>query len=147
MFGPNINLSDDTETMLIELRDRKLKWDKRKQMQPMLSILTGAILLFVIFLFYRFVIVKSGGSALNILELIISNRLLCGLLLVGVTLFMYTKNRAKETEKAKDDYEDLRVEAIERLDASWLKDVKSEARDQISSYLSKEFDINIVYKS
>ncbi|MNW00232.1 hypothetical protein D3C71_1956950 [compost metagenome] len=90
---------------------------------------------------------RSGGNALLVLELIIANKLLCFILLVCVSLFLFTSNRAREIEKAKGKYEDLRIEVIERLDASWLKDVKSESRDQISSFLSKEFDINIVYKS
>lgn len=147
MFGPTINVSDDTEAMLKELQDRKVKWDKLKKIQPILSILTGGILLFVIFLLYRHVIVRSGGNALLILELLIASKVLCGLLLACITLFLYTSNRAGETEKAKSKYEDLRIEVIERFDASWLKDVKSESRDQISHFLSKEFDINIVYKS
>ncbi|MDR6553254.1 DUF2663 family protein [Paenibacillus qinlingensis] len=147
MLGPTINVSDDTEVLLKELQERKVKWDRMKKMQPILSILTGGILLFVIYLLYRQVIVRSGGNALLILELIIANKLLCGLLLACISLFLYTSNRARETEKAKGKYEDLRIEVIERLDASWLKDVKSESRDQISSFLSKEFDINIVYKT
>lgn len=147
MFGPTINVSDDTEAMLKELQERKQKWDKLKQIQPILSIMTGAILLFVFYMLFRHVIIRSGGNALLILELLISNKLLCGLLLACISLFLYTSNRAGETEKAKSKYEDLRIEAIERLDASWLKDVKSESRDQISSFLSEKFDINIVYKS
>ena len=116
-------------------------------MQPILSIYGRRNPSLVIFLLYRHVIVRSGGNALLILELLISNKLLCGLLLACITLFLYTSNRAGETEKAKSKYENLRIEAIERLDASWLKDVKSESRDQISSFLSEKFDINIVYKS
>lgn len=147
MVGPAINVSDDTEAILIELQERKVKWDNLKKMQPILSIATGGILLFVLFLLYRHVIMRSGGNALLVLELIIANKLLCFILLVCVSLFLFTSNRAREIEKAKGKYEDLRIEVIERLDASWLKDVKSESRDQISSFLSKEFDINIVYKS
>ncbi|CAN7661852.1 DUF2663 family protein [Paenibacillus sp. LjRoot153] len=147
MIGPKINVSDDTEVMLKELQERKQKWDKLKQIQPILSIMTGAILLIVIYLLYRQVIVRSGGNAIMILDLLISNKLLCGLLLACISLFLYASNQSRETEKAKSKYEDLRIEAIERLEASWLKDVKSEARDQISSFLSKEHDINIVYKN
>ncbi|OCT11782.1 hypothetical protein A8709_28335 [Paenibacillus pectinilyticus] len=147
MFGPNINVSEDTEVMLRELQDRKKKWDKLKMRQPYLSIVTAAILLGVIYMLYRDVLVRSGGNALVILDLLISNKLLCGMLLAGISLFMYTSNRAGETEKAKGKYEDLRIEAVERLEASWLKDVKSEARDQISSFLSNLDDINIRYKN
>ncbi|NQX62057.1 DUF2663 family protein [Paenibacillus qinlingensis] len=147
MIGPKINVSDDTETLLKELQERKQKWDKLKQIQPILSIATGAILLFVIYMLYQQVIVRASGNAILILDLLISNKLLCSLLLACISLFLYASNRSRETEKAKGKYEDLRIEAIERLEASWLKDVKSEARDQISSFLSKEFDINIVYKN
>ncbi|KRE70064.1 DUF2663 family protein [Paenibacillus sp. Soil750] len=147
MIGPKINVSDDTEVLLKELQERKMKWDNMKKMQPILSIATGAILLIVIYMLYRQVIVRSSGNAILILDLLISNKLLCGLLLACITLFLYASNRSRETEKAKSKYEDLRIEAIERLEASWLKDVKSEARDQISSFLSKEHDINIVYKN
>lgn len=147
MLGPKINVSEDTEVMLKELQDRKKTWDNMKKRQPILSIATGVILLIAIYMLYQQVIVRSSGNAIMILDLLISNKLLCSLLLVCITLFLYASNRSRETEKAKSKYEDLRIEAIERLEASWLKDVKSEARDQISSFLSKEHDINIVYKN
>ncbi|OAS21168.1 DUF2663 family protein [Paenibacillus oryzisoli] len=147
MIGPKINVSDDTEVVLKELQERKMKWDYMKKRQPMLSIATGAVLLLVVYLLYQQVIVRSGGNAILILDLLISNKLLCGLLLACISLFLYASNRSREMEKAKSKYEDLRIETIERLEASWLKDVKSEARDQISSFLSKEHDINIVYKN
>lgn len=147
MIGPTINVSDDTEIVLKELQERKLKWDQLKKRQPMLSIATGAVLLLVVYLLYQQVIVRSSGNAILILDLLISNKLLCSLLLACISLFLYASNRSREMEKAKSKYEDLRIETIERLEASWLKDVKSEARDQISSFLSKEHDINIVYKN
>jgi hypothetical protein len=34
VIGPTINVSDDTEVMLKELQERKIKWDNMKKMQP-----------------------------------------------------------------------------------------------------------------
>ena len=39
---------------------------------------------YVYYMFYRNVIVRSGGNALLILDLLISNKLLCGLLLACI---------------------------------------------------------------
>ncbi len=105
------------------------------------------MILYFIISFYRKVMIVSGGNALAILDLLISNKLLSGSLLACISLFLFTRNRVTRIEKAKTKYENLRMEVIEKLDASWLKDVKSESRDQISSFLHNEYDINIVYKS
>ncbi|WP_261302028.1 YpbF family protein [Paenibacillus andongensis] len=147
MQWPELNLSDDATKILHKLRDRKQEWDKLKNTQPLFAILTGGLILYFIISFYRKVIVVSGGNALAILDLLISNKLLSGSLLVCISLFLFTQNRVSRIEKAKTKYENLRIEVIEKFDASWLKDVKSESRDQISSFLDNEYDINIVYKS
>lgn len=147
MQWPELNLSDDVTKLLQELRERKQKWDKLKNTQPIYAILSGGLILYFIISFYRKVLLISGGNALAILDLVVSNKLLSGSLLVCISLFLYTTNRVGQIEKAKTKYENLRMETIEKLDASWLKDVKSESRDQISSFLHKEYDINIVYKS
>jgi hypothetical protein len=147
MQWPELNLSDDTISLLYKLRDRKQEWDKLKDTQPFYIILTGGMILYFIISFYRKVLLTSGGNALAILDLVISNTLLSGSLLACISLFLLTRNRVTRIEKAKTKYENLRMETIEKLDASWLKDVKSEARDQISIFLHNEYDINIVYKS
>ncbi|UKS24260.1 YpbF family protein [Paenibacillus sp. HWE-109] len=144
---PELNLSDDANKLLEELKARKQKWDKLKAIQPVFAIVTAAFVFFFIYTFYRKVLVISGGNALAILDLVISNPLFSGSLLISISLFLFTRNRMNQIEKAKSKYEDLRIEAIERLDTSWLKDVKSESRDQISSFLHQEYDINIVHKS
>ncbi|MDQ0873945.1 hypothetical protein QFZ77_002604 [Paenibacillus sp. V4I3] len=147
MQWPELNLSDDAIKILYKLRDRKQEWDKLKDTQPLFAILTGGLILYFIISFYRKVMIVSGGNALAILDLLISNKLLSGSLLACISLFLFTRNRVTRIEKAKTKYENLRMEVIEKLDASWLKDVKSESRDQISSFLHNEYDINIVYKS
>lgn len=147
MPWPELNLSDDTINLLYKLRDRKQEWDKLKNTQPLYAILTGGLIIYFIISFYRKVLLTSGGNALAILDLVVSNTLLSGSLLACISLFLFTRNRVTRIEKAKTKYENLRMETIEKLDASWLKDVKSEARDQISSFLHNEYDINIVYKS
>ncbi|OPH48860.1 hypothetical protein BC351_38085 [Paenibacillus ferrarius] len=144
---PELNLSDDASKLLVELRDRKNKWDKLKATQPIYAILTAVFILYFLITFYRKVLLPSGGNALSILDLVISNSLLSGSLLACISLFLFTRNRVMQIEKAKTKYENLRIETIEKLDTSWLKDVKSEARDQISSFLYDEYDINIVFKS
>ncbi|NOV01206.1 DUF2663 family protein [Paenibacillus planticolens] len=147
MKQPELNLSDDTMKLLEKLKDRKKDWDKLKRTQVIFIVLTGVLILYFTFTFYQKVLLVSGGNALAILNLLTSNKLLSGSLLASISFFMFTRNRVARIEKAKSKYENLRMEAIDKLDASWLKDVKSEARDQISSFLDKEHDINIVYKS
>ncbi|MBP1963616.1 DUF2663 family protein [Paenibacillus aceris] len=147
MKWPELNLSDDAIRLLEKLRDRKQEWDKLKKTQWFFAILTGVLVLYVTFSFYHKVLLVSGGNALVILDLLTSNKLLSGSLLACISLFIFTRNRVARIEKAKSKYENIRMETIDKLDASWLKDVKSEVRDQISSFLDKEYDINIVYKS
>ncbi|WP_187274043.1 DUF2663 family protein [Paenibacillus sp. N3.4] len=147
MHWPELNLSDDTIGLLKELQERKQKWDKLKSQQPLYAILTGGLGFFCMVSFYKQVLVNSDGNAMKMIDLLISNTYLCYMILVCISLFVFTRNRMTQTEKAKTKYENLRMETIDRLDASWLCDVKSESRDQISSFLQKEYDINVIYKS
>ncbi|MGG1518587.1 DUF2663 family protein [Paenibacillus oryzisoli] len=141
-------LSEDSTRMIQELIARKMKWDKMKERQPILSITGAGLVLVVLYALYRTVIAESGGNALLMLDLLIANRLLCGGLLAGVVFIMYASLRAKKVESAKEDYESLRIETIERLEASWLKEEeKSASRDQLSSFLFQRYAINIGYKS
>ena len=81
-----------------------------------------------------------------ILNLLVSNKRLTFSLLACISFFMFSRNLVKQKEKAKTKYENIRMETVDRLDADWLHDVKSETRDKISSYLDKKYDINISYK-
>lgn len=147
MKWPELNLSSDATRMIEKLIEKKHDWDKLKKTQWIFAVLTGGVIFYFIITFYQKVLLTSGGNALAILDHLTSNKLLSGSLMAGITLFIFTRNRVARIEKAKSKYEDLRKETIEKLDASWLKDMKSEARDQISGFLDQEYDINIVYKS
>ncbi|MDD9265870.1 DUF2663 family protein [Paenibacillus sp. GCM10023248] len=147
MKWPDVNVSNDTRRMLDKLIEKKRDWDKLKKTQWFFVLLTGGIIFYFIVNFYHKVLVVSGGNAIAILDHLTSNKVLSGSLVAGISLFMFTRNRVARIEKAKGKYEDLRKEAVERLDADWLRDVKSEDRDKISSFMDQEYDINIVYKS
>lgn len=147
MKQPDLNLSNDTLVMIEKLKKRKKEWDRLKKTQWIFLILTAALLVYFIVSFYHKVLLVSGGNALVILDLLVSNQRLSVSLLACVSFFMFSRNLVKQKEKAKTKYENIRMETVDRLDANWLSDVKSEARDQISSYLDKEFDINIAYKN
>lgn len=147
MKQPDLNLSNDTLVLIEKLKKRKKEWDRLKKTQWIFLSLTAALLVYFIVSFYHKVLLVSGGNALVILDLLVSNQRLSVSLLACVSFFMFSRNLVKQKEKAKTKYENIRMETVDRLDANWLSDVKSEARDQISSYLDKEFDINIAYKN
>ncbi|BFT70365.1 DUF2663 family protein [Paenibacillus sp. P36] len=147
MKQPDLNLSNDTLVLIEKLKKRKKEWDRLKKTQWIFLIVTAALLLYFIISFYHKVLLVSGGNAMVILDLLVSDKRLSASLLALISFFMFTRNLVKQKEKAKTKYENIRMETVDRLDADWLVDVKSEARDQISSYLDKEYDINIAYKS
>lgn len=146
MEQPDLNLSNDTLMLIAKLKKRKKEWDRLKKMQWIFLILTGALLLYCTVSFYQKVLLVSGGNAMVILNLLVSNKRLTFSLLACISFFMFSRNLVRQKEKAKTKYENIRMETVDRLDANWLIDVKSEARDKISSYLDKEYDINIAYK-
>ncbi|MBA2943999.1 DUF2663 family protein [Paenibacillus sp. CGMCC 1.16610] len=147
MKQPDLNLSNDTLVLIEKLKKRKKEWDRLKKTQWIFLIVTAALLLYFTISFYHKVLLVSGGNAMVILDLLVSDKRLSASLLALISFFMFTRNLVKQKEKAKTKYENIRMETVDRLDADWLLDVKSEARDQISSYLDKEYDINIAYKS
>lgn len=147
MNWSELNLTDNTCKLLDELRDRKEKWDRLQAALPVYVIMTAGMGLFFVLFFYRYVMAGSAGNVMAILDMFISNPYVLYSLLGCISFLMFTRNLMNRIEKAKNKYEQLRVETIDKLDGSWLKSVESETIDQISIFLKKEYDINVVYKS
>jgi hypothetical protein len=142
-----LNLSEDTKKMLEDLIERKKKWERRKKVRFFCFALTTGLCYFFAYTFYLNIMLGSGGNVMAMLDMIFSYRQVTFSFLASILSIMVARNEVNKAEKAKKKYENLREEAIDKLDSSWLRNVKSETREQVSKFMKVQYDINLVYKS
>jgi Mlc titration factor MtfA (ptsG expression regulator) len=65
--------------------------------------------------------------------------------LVAASTFAFSGAAAKYYKKHKQKYEDLREEAVLKLYVSWKVREDSKLRDEISSFLKQQKNINLRY--
>jgi Sec-independent protein secretion pathway component TatC len=139
-------LSEDTQKMLHTLEERKATMDILKKRRDRLFIFLFLLITTCIVYFYLTTFSSATHSPLSILNKLTENSLNMFFILAAISLYTYSIQFAKKTEKAKKKYEDLRVEVIERLYSTWIKTQHSDMRDEISRYLNDK-GINVRYKS
>jgi Sec-independent protein secretion pathway component TatC len=146
MLEQESSISEDTQNMLNTLKDRKEKMDTLKKRQNRLFIFLFLIISAFIVYFYMTTLSSTTNSPINILNKLTENSLNMFLILAVITLYTYSIQYARKTEKAKKKYEDLRVEVIERFYSTWIKTQHSDIRDEISRKMN-DIGINVRYKS
>ncbi|MEW9698369.1 DUF2663 family protein [Paenibacillus sp. SI8] len=147
MNWSELNLSYDTQKLLEDLIDRKEKWDRLKKSQLFYLMAAAGLCLLFARTFYLNMMLGSGGNTIAMLDILLSNKSVLFTFIASVAAIIYVRNEVNKVEKAKKKYESLREEAIDKLDSSWLRNVKSETREHVSAYMKVKHDINIVYKS
>ncbi|NEW07703.1 DUF2663 family protein [Paenibacillus sp. SYP-B3998] len=147
MKWSELNLSEDTSKMLDELQERKIKLDKLRSSLPIYVMVAACLCVYFTLIFYRTILISSGGNVMAMLDMLLANRYMVFSLLGCITFVMMMRNVMSKIETAKKKYENLRVETIDKLDHSCLINSDSQTRDQVSSLMKVKHDINLVYKN
>jgi hypothetical protein len=137
----DLELSNDTATLLTELVSRKKKYDRVKSQYGVIILIS---LVFLVFLLNWLFHLKSATiqGALSMLSMSVS----AVHVFVIAALFLSARNAAAQYKKRKKKYEELRMETIDLFNADWKLNIRSNKRDKISERLSAK-GINIRYKS
>jgi hypothetical protein len=146
MSRNDLSISEDTQKMLQTLEERKNKMDALKKGRNRLFILSSLLITTFIVYFYLTTLSSATTNPLNIFNSLTENSMNMFLLLTAITLYTYSIQYAGKAEKAKNKFEDLRVEVIDRLYSTWIKTKNSDVRDEISRDMAGK-GINVRYKS
>lgn len=138
-------ISDDANSLIKTLTERQYKKQAlEKSRSHWLYAFLVAFLISSAVIYYN-VIVPAGDNVPEMLTTLFKIQYMA-LIIITVALyfcFKYYSDKAKDLAKR---LEALRLEAVERFDAPWLKTKKSQIRDEISTELMNH-GINIVHKS
>lgn len=147
MKWDEMDISEDAKMLLDELLQRKRKWDRLKS--DLLFAHAASAISFGFFglVFYQRIIRHAGGQVLDMLSRFSDQPIVLLLLIVTGACLALARSIANKTEEAKEKYEALRKETIDKFKSDWQKNLKSEARDVISKHMYNEHDINLTYKS
>ncbi|MFD2617670.1 DUF2663 family protein [Terrilactibacillus laevilacticus] len=124
----------------------KLKEDESKQKKRRLWVSTTLVSLYAFFIFYLFFIKLSGLTVLDPMRSVSTDPLiLCFGLLCIFIHFVWVSARNKY-EEAKEDFDDLRKEMIDRYEELWFKQIDQSGKDETLRFLNDEKDINLYHK-
>ncbi|WP_099157853.1 DUF2663 family protein [Virgibacillus ndiopensis] len=134
-------VTDDTGTMLKSLIEKKEKKEKMKWRHTLSVILTLILLgsLIARIFIYQQEILKE-----NPFDILSKNYLL---LMAAIIAFLFQNYYYTKKKKAKDKFDRLRDEVIDHLNYTWYINMQPKIKEQISSYMQENHDINVVYKS
>jgi H+/gluconate symporter-like permease len=146
MLWHELSISEDVKKMLDTLKERKEKMDSTKKIRNRYFIFLFSFICIFFIYFYSIVIPSSKNNALNIIEDLLNSSFNVLFLIIVVTTYTFSIHYSKKASKAKNKFDDLRLEVIERLYSTWIKTNNSEIRDKISRAMASQ-GINLTYKS
>ncbi|HLR73719.1 MAG TPA: DUF2663 family protein [Virgibacillus sp.] len=140
-------VSDDTKVILdklCELNEEQKTLDKKHSL--FFAIFLGsALLLFIYALSFIFFITDANllKAVINFFKHIIH----IVLIIIPLALFFVQLYFQSKYSTALDQFEQLRLETIDFLKSSWLKDEHTTIRDEISKEMMDSHGINIRFKT
>lgn len=135
-----------TKRMIKNLIERKLKFDRYKNLHLFLLTITCLYCLALSYVCYKYVIIPDELSAVEAISSIIGTTYFTYLFIVGAILFGSVKIFYERKEKAEQEYQDLRCEIIDKSRDLWQEDSWSD-RYQIFEQIKMEYDINLFHES
>jgi uncharacterized membrane protein len=140
MIWHELNVSDDTRKLLDEVVHRKASYEKLKRDSLFWSVI--CFILILIFLLYTYL----NNVLLSLSNLLEEKSYL--LFIVGIiSTYIHSSNLSSKASSMKKKLEELRKEAIDQLNITWLATNDSETRDKISSDMKTSYGVNIIYKN
>ncbi|NEU31099.1 DUF2663 family protein [bacterium LRH843] len=140
-YGPNIVM-----VMMEELISRQKKLDKYEKARTRWSWLVLFLLAILLFWGYKVYIWYTIPFNSNILSTFTKEPFMLTLLLLIAVGLIQLKYFVKKSTKAEKEFEELRMEFIERNSELWSEDESWKQREVLLSFMKKEHDINLYHK-
>ena len=137
-FGSKI-----VETMLEELIARHQSFQKLEKTRNIWAIIMIIFSVFMLFISNEILMIKSEPN--QIFTQITNEPRFIFLLFLVMLLFSQFHFLTKKTLKAEKDFEELRIEIIERSNELWESDILWEKRHEVYTYMKKVHNINLYF--
>lgn len=139
------DISQDSKDILNVVREKANRINGLKGDILFWSICFFSCTFLFLFSFYKIVIVGSDGQVALMLRKITSNYLV--FITIAGTIISYTRfiKMIKLKESEQIALEKIRGKTIGRLKADWVKNNKSDLRDQITKDMKEQCGVNVNY--
>jgi len=135
-----------TKQMLQNLINKRIKYNRYKNLHFLMLTTAFVFGLFVFYFFYRTTIETSTNSILDTFSIFIKKNHFLTLFFVAFTLFGSVKVIFEKKEKYEKEYHALRCEIIDKSKDLW-KDDKWKQRHRVFEQMKNKYDINLYHQS
>ncbi|MBS4217282.1 DUF2663 family protein [Bacillus sp. FJAT-49711] len=135
-----------TKQMLQNLIDKRIKYNRYKNIHFLLLSIAFLFGFFVFSLFYKATIETSTNSVLDTFFILVKKNHFLTLFFIAFTLFGSVKVIFEKKEKTEKEYHALRCEIIDKSKDLWKGD-KWNQRHRVFEQMKKKYDINLYHQS
>ncbi|MCR2820264.1 YpbF family protein [Lederbergia panacisoli] len=135
-----------TKQMLQNLINKRIKYNRYKNIHFLLLSFAFLFGFFVFSLFYKATIETSTNSVLDTFSILVKRNHFLTLFFIAFTLFGSVKVIFEKKEKSEKEYHALRCEIIEKSKDLWKGD-KWNQRHRVFEQMKKKYDINLYHQS
>jgi len=139
------HISHDANKILDKLIERQKELQALEKLVGRLLFIFLSLFLITAAYVYNALDIRSSNIVESLLETF-TNKLVIFSIIINAVLYYSFRYYARKKENSAKKLEALRIEAIDRLDASWLKTTKSRIKDEISEEMNN-YGINVIYKN
>ncbi|WP_253191925.1 DUF2663 family protein [Bacillus sp. VT-16-64] len=135
-----------TKKMIQNLIERKLKFDRYKNIHFFLLTIACLYCLAIGYVCYEYFIIPHDLSAIEAVSAIMGTAYFAYLFIIGALLFGSVKIFYERKEKAEKEYQELRCEIIDKSKDLWHEDSWGD-RYQVFEQIKRQYDINLFHES
>ncbi|WP_195576724.1 DUF2663 family protein [Paenibacillus sp. 1001270B_150601_E10] len=135
-------ISEDVKFILLELSKRKSKMNQLKTRLRLLSVINTGLAIILLFWLVKMSQI-SHTDVFDLLAYLGSSKASIIFVILSISSMILTQSVSKEYNKHKKKYDDLREEAISRLNTGWKGNESSRVRDMISTLMHQINGVNL----
>lgn len=135
-------ISEDVKFILLELSKRKSKMNQLKTRLRLLSVINTGLAIILLFWLVKMSQI-SHTDVFDLLTYLGSSKASIIFVILSISSMILTQSVSKEHNKHKKKYDDLREEAISRLNTGWKGNESSRVRDMISTLMYQINGVNL----
>lgn len=136
-----------TKHMIEQLISRKKQLKKMQQLHLIILLITFIFTLVAIIYFYYQLSINYSETIIDFFFNIVTSPSNLSLFIILSCCFASLKFVSEQVQKLDDDFDNLRIEIIEKSPDLWRSDEAWQNRHEIFEKISEKFDINLYYEN
>lgn len=139
-------MDQTTKQVLQNLIDRKLTFNRYKNIHFILLSTTILYSFFTFYFIYKTTIIPNNYTFIDLISIFTEQSIFIYLIVIGIALFGSVKISFEKRENSEKDYHNLRCEVIDKIGDLLQGDAWKE-RHKIFEFMKKKYDINLYHES